>query len=287
MSAINYSKLVAVPLLEGLHAEDFKALAPDIEIKRYSPGEILFHQGDAGGALMIVAHGAVELFIYDDNQTRVVLEHVDEGGFFGEVSLFDGSARTANAIATAPTEIWLLQHEVMTNFLRKYPDAAIHIITILSKRLRDANFLITAKYRDPFEILQEQSSRWDRLVDQVVRAVGSWPYLSTLGVLSLIWLFINGMHLVTWDIGFSILNIALVVIGALQLPLVMMNQRRQEAYEHVLADMDHQVNLKAQLALMDVTRKLDRVQETITLQVEHLERLAKDGDAASEAMKPH
>ncbi len=277
MTLVTYHTLATVPLLEGLEQDDLKKLAPYVETHSYKQGETLFLQGDPGGALMIVASGEVELFIYDDHQNRVVLSRVGSGNFFGEVTLFDNSSRTANAIATVPTDVLVLRQDVMVAFLSKYPNAAIHIINVLSKRLRDANNLISSKYRDPFEVLNEKSNFWDRMVDKVVRAVGSWPYVTMISTLAIIWLILNGLIHIGWDPGpsFGILNISLVIIGAIQVPLVMMSQRRQEAYEHVLADMDHQVNLKAQLALMEVTRKLDRVQETLLDQAGRLERLER------------
>jgi uncharacterized membrane protein len=273
MSSIDFQTLTSIPLLEGLRPEDVAALLPLIETMHYKKGDILFREGDPGGALMIVALGEVEIFIFDENQNRIVLSVVKERGFFGEVSLFDHGPRTANAIALGHTHVWVLRRDVMEAYIMKYPTAALHLIAVLAKRVRDANLLITSKYRDPFEVLQEQSNFWDRLADRTVRAVGSWPYLSGIAVVCVIWLLINGMHFVDWDAGFNVLNIVLVVLAALQLPLVMMSQRRQEAYEHVLMDIDHQVNLQAQLALLDVTRKLDTVHDTLTAQVERLEKL--------------
>src|SRR5260221_6965003 len=124
---INTATLAAVPLLEGLQAEDLTALIQQIQSRTYEKGETLFLTGDPGGALLIVVSGVVELFVYDENQNRIVLNQVGSGGFFGEVSLFDNGPRTANAIATETTEILILRQEVMVNFLRRHPDGAIHV----------------------------------------------------------------------------------------------------------------------------------------------------------------
>src|SRR5579872_6025311 len=84
----NYGVLASVPLLEGLAADDLAALAPNIEHRIYEKGETLFLIGDPGGALLIVVTGAVDLFVFDDDNKRIVLSQVVAGGFFGEVSLF-------------------------------------------------------------------------------------------------------------------------------------------------------------------------------------------------------
>src|SRR5689334_8583441 len=114
----NHSILSSVPLLEGLSPDDLNALAPNIESRVYQKGETLFLKGDKGGALLIVVDGGVDLFVYDDDEKRVLLSHVSAGGFFGEVTMFDNSARTTNAIATVRTTIFVVRADVMTNFLR-------------------------------------------------------------------------------------------------------------------------------------------------------------------------
>jgi CRP/FNR family cyclic AMP-dependent transcriptional regulator len=165
---LDYALLAQVPLLEGLQMDDFSQLAPFLEARIYEPGDTLFLKGDPGGALIIVLDGEVDLFVYDDSNKRVVLSSVPAGGFFGEVTLFDQSARTTNAMATRHTRIIVLRQEVMISFLRKHPDSTIHIINVLSKRLRDTTQLVTAKEDgNAFEMLQESTNVWERLADRV------------------------------------------------------------------------------------------------------------------------
>jgi uncharacterized membrane protein len=71
--------------------------------------------------------------------------------------------------------------------------------------------------------------------------------------------------------------------SALQLPLILMSQRRQDDFERIAADMDHQVNLKAQLSILEVTRKLDWLKEAMLDQTARLERLERAHNVASEA----
>lgn len=284
--AINQSTLAGVPLLEGLPPDDFNVLAPQIETRLYDKGETLFLQGDPGGALLIVVSGAVELFIYDENANRVVLSVVKTGGFFGEVSLFDHSARTANAIATELTEVLILRQDVMVDFLSKHPSAAIQIINILSKRLRDTNALISSRERNAYDVLEEKRALWERVADRAANVVGSWRYLSVLIVFMILWIVLNALRMVgIWDRPpeYNVLNLTITILGALQLPLILMSQRRQDDFEHIAADMDHQVNLKAQLSILEVTRKLDWLKEAMLEQTARLERLEKEHDISPEA----
>ncbi len=84
---LSHTTLATVPLLEGLSPEDLVALAPNLEKRTYDAGETLFLKGDPGGALLIVVTGTVELFIFDEHESRILLSQVKAGGFFGEVSL--------------------------------------------------------------------------------------------------------------------------------------------------------------------------------------------------------
>jgi CRP/FNR family cyclic AMP-dependent transcriptional regulator len=288
---IHFSTLAAVPLLEGLHADDLNALAPNIESRTYGKGEALFLKGDPGGALLIVVSGVVELFIYDDDQNRIVLNQVGAGGFFGEVTLFDSGKRTANAIATETTEILVLRQNVMVSFLQRHPDAAIHVINVLSQRLRDNTALLTTnKNRMAYDVLKEKRQNiWDRVADTASTTVGSWRYLSVLIGLIVVWIILNVSNLLgVWDrpFEFNVLNLLLTVVGALQVPLILMAQRRQDDYARIAADLEYQVNLKAQLSILEVTRKLDWLREAMLDQTARLERLEANHDL-SEVEEAH
>ena len=275
---IEYGLLASVPLLAGLSPDDFSQLVEFTETRQFESGETLFLKGDPGGALIVVIDGEVELFIYDDNNRRLVLSQVESGGFFGEITLFDGSPRTTNALATKPTRVMLLRREVMITFLNKYPDAAIHIINILSLRLRETTALVTAKGGNAFDMLQESSNVWERLADRLSALVGSWPYLAMLITLIIIWIVISVVSDPKNNIPSPIdgMGIAMTMVGALQLPLILMSQNRQDKFEKIQADLDHDVNVKAQLSILEVTRKLDWLQESMMLQAQRLDKLEAD-----------
>src|SRR5258708_16428537 len=273
--------LAAVPLLEGLQPEDLNELAPKIEAIIYEKGDTLFLTGDPGGALLIVSSGVVELFVYDEDDNRIVLSQIMAGGFFGEVSLFDNGSRTANAMATEKTEVLILRQNVIVEFLRKHPDSAIHVINVLSKRLRDNTALLSnTKNRQAYDVLQEKRHNlWDRIADKIAYTVGSWRYLSFLLCLIVAWIIFNITHWIgVWDrpFEFNVLNLLLTVVSAIQVPLILMSQRRQDDYSRIAADLEYQVNLKAQLQILEVTRKLDWLRDAMLEQAERLEKLEQE-----------
>ena len=157
--SFHYSMLASVTLFQGLDLHELQALMDAIQTREYAAGENLFVEGDPGGMLMIVVSGAVEIFIYGENNTSITLNTINVGGFFGEVSLFDGSQRSTNAVARQPTTVATLSRDVMVDYLHKHPSAAINIITVLSKRLRDATTLIGRRETNAYEVLQEKLKR--------------------------------------------------------------------------------------------------------------------------------
>ena len=157
--SLHYSMLASVTLFQGLDLDELQALINVVEIRDYKADENLFVEGDPGGLLMIVVSGSVEIFIYGENNTPIVLNTIQAGGFFGEVSLFDGSRRSTNAVARGATQVATLNREVMVDFLHKHPSAAINIITVLSKRLRDATSLIGHREANAYELLHEKLKR--------------------------------------------------------------------------------------------------------------------------------
>ena len=283
--------LTEVPLLEGLHPDDLSALAPHVEMRKYGKGDTLFLKGDPGDSLMIVVSGNVELFLYDDlGEDRIILSQVSSGGFFGEVSIFANDKRTANAMATETTEVIIIRQKVLYDFLRKHPEAAIHMINILSKRLRDNTLLLMGKERKAYDVLEEQKTRWDHIADAASNIVGSWRYLLMLMILVAAWIGLNLTQMLgMWDrpFEFNILNLTITILGALQVPLILMSQRRQDHYARIAADLEYHVNLKAQVSILEVNRKLDWLRDAMLEQSARLERLESDHPSPHEDDDDH
>lgn len=148
--------LASVPLFSGLEAHEIEELIDTLHVKEFTPGEQLFMAGDPGGAMMIVLDGAVEFFVFDEAGNRLPLSTTNAGGFFGEVSMFGDTQRSANAAALVQTQIGVLERDVMEAFLHKHPVVAINIITMLSKRLRDSTTRMAKKEYNAYDLLQER-----------------------------------------------------------------------------------------------------------------------------------
>ncbi|MFS8068602.1 MAG: cyclic nucleotide-binding domain-containing protein, partial [Byssovorax sp.] len=92
--------LRSIPMFEGLTADDLEHLSHRLVERRLEGGAMVFHQGDAGAAMYIIAQGHVNIHLPGENSRRVSLKDISVGEYFGELALFDDKPRSASALAT-------------------------------------------------------------------------------------------------------------------------------------------------------------------------------------------
>src|SRR4051812_19416921 len=117
--------LAAVPLFKLLDASERDDLERSLERRKATAGERLFNIGEPGDSLYIVGSGNVELFVKDNTGTKIVLTVCAAGDIFGELSLFDGGARTASAVCLDDAELFELDRDRLLAFLERHPHAAL------------------------------------------------------------------------------------------------------------------------------------------------------------------
>jgi uncharacterized membrane protein len=146
--------------------------------------------------------------------------------------------------------------------------------------------------RDLEQQFEEGATLGARVADQVASFGGSWRFIILFGVILLVWITINGAHLLHRPFDpfpFILLNLVLSCLAALQAPVIMMSQNRQEAKDRDRARHDYQVNLKAELEIRNLQSKIDqlmskhweRLLEIQQIQTDLLEELSQRGGGAS------
>tara|TARA_R110000803_G_scaffold132967_1_gene200163 strand:- start:1128 stop:1697 length:570 start_codon:yes stop_codon:yes gene_type:complete len=116
-------------------------------------------------------------------------------------------------------------------------------------------------------MLEKESTFGDRLADKVAEFGGSWMFISLFGLVLLIW--IGGNTALVLDKAhafdpypFIFLNLILSMLAAIQAPVIMMSQNRQAAKDRAAANYDYEVNLKAELEILQLHEKLDEMRQT-------------------------
>ena len=189
---------------------------------------------------------------------------MDDGDFFGEMSLLDGHARSADATTSVDCRLAVLSRADFRSFLRKESRYRPRRFSrLLTHRLRRTDDLL--RHRVSRNANEEEAARLtvaDRAADMIAEFGGSWKFIGAAIVFSLLWIAIN-----TWFLfhpfdqyPYVLLNLVLGMMAGLQAPIIMMSQNRQGQKDRLRADLDYRVNLKNELLLSEVLRRLEAIE---------------------------
>src|SRR5687768_9658911 len=181
--------LRSVPLFKLLGDSERSDLEAVLERRELAAGQTVFSFGEPGEALYIVAAGIVELFVKDNSGAKIVLTNCGAGEPFGELSLFDGGARTATAIALEETTLFVLDRHHLLEFLRRHPDAALDFLTTMGQRIRNADEMLRRRVaRNINEEHQTRISTVDRIADMIAEFSGSITFLLLNALWFVVWI---------------------------------------------------------------------------------------------------
>jgi CRP-like cAMP-binding protein len=114
-------------------------LAARVQTRRALGGAPLVSQDEPGDALYVVMTGRVKIVVFGDSGREVTLSVLRAGDFFGEMSLFDGQARSANVVAIDPTTVLALSRADLERHMAAHPATALKLLGELARRLRRAD----------------------------------------------------------------------------------------------------------------------------------------------------
>jgi CRP/FNR family transcriptional regulator, cyclic AMP receptor protein len=271
-----------VKLFELLDDQESQSLSEMMETSHFDKGDTIFNAGDAGDSIYIIRSGRVEVYIENYEGHKIILRENERGDVFGDISLLDGGPRTATAVAVDDTEVLSLDRDNLLELVTKHPHAGLDLLTVMGQRLRATNELLrTQVSRNANEEEQEMLTFGQRIADKVAAFGGSWTFIITFGAFLLVWMSINSMILLQAtkpgakpfdEYPFILLNLILSTLAALQAPVIMMSQNRQASKDRLQADLDYQVNLKAELEVAQLHSKVDRIYETMQAQFAKAEK---------------
>lgn len=140
---MSYAQLLSnISLFENLQTEELEHLSTLLRSRRYSKGEVIFHQGDVGTALYILRKGQVNIRLSSDDGKEVILALLDRGDVFGELALLDDEPRSTDAVAREEADLLSLQREDFRKFLDARPQVAMRLLSALSRLVRRVTQLV-------------------------------------------------------------------------------------------------------------------------------------------------
>jgi uncharacterized membrane protein len=225
----------------------------------------IYKVGDPGSRAYIVLTGKVEVSIIDDDQHPVVVDTPAHGEIFGLSSMLAESPHLTTATALEETTVIEIDRSDIAGLLQRKPMAGLDMLTMVGKQFRAAQELLRVRVvRNPNEEIAEAETMADRVADRVARFGGSWRFIGSFSVTLLVYVSVNLILPRPWDpYPYILLNLFLSMLAAVQAPVIMMSQNRQDAKDRLRGELDYRVNLKAEVEISQVLDRLDRVESQL------------------------
>lgn len=264
--------LSQVRMFSGMDPDHLESLAHHVEEKLVPAGKTLVKEGESSPCLFLVIEGKVRLNVRDDLAQKITLDELEPGDVFGELSLITDEATFIWAETVTACKLGVLDREDFQSFIHHHPAAAVEIFQILGRRtVRLEHALHRSKSRNVNDLDSEQLSFGDRVADGFAALIGSWPFILVQSAILAAWLVMNVVGWVKpWDpYPFILLNLALSFQAAYAGPIIMMSQNRQGDKDRLAAAVDHEVNLKSELELSLLFKRVDDLEDQLREHLEH------------------
>ena len=253
--------LRSVPLFASLDDETAAALRELLDLELRPAGSVLFRKGEPGSAMYLIEGGRVRIHLRDEDGHDVTLAELAAGDFFGEMAILDGKPRSADATVIEDARLAVLTHDDFHSFVRRSPVVSLSMLAAITDRLRQTDEMLRQRVtRNLNEVEEERQTFADRMADAVSEFGGSWKFIAATAAFIAFWVVYNTA--VRNDQGvdpfpYSFLDVMNGIVAALLTPIILISQNRQGDKDRLRADLDYQVNLKNELALGELLRRLD------------------------------
>ena len=264
--ACNPEVLKHVPLLALLDEEEIAVLAGQVELKTFTPRQRIYKMGDASRQAYVVVSGRVRVTTVDQDQQEVVVEEPSYGEFFGFASMLEQTPHQTDATAVDESTCLEVNRNDIAVLLQRKPLAGMDMLTALSRQIHGAQQLVRLRAsRNPNDIIEKEATFGERVADMVAGFGGSWTFIISF-VVSLTAYVVVSVSLGSraWDpYPFILLNLFLSMLAAIQAPIIMMSQNRQDTKDRLRGELDYEVNRRAAADIQGLARKLNLLGEKI------------------------
>jgi CRP/FNR family cyclic AMP-dependent transcriptional regulator len=260
----NPDVLKHVPLFALLDEEETAVLAAQVELKNFAPRQRIYKMGEPGGQAYVMVCGKVRVTTVDEDQQEVVVDEPAHGEFFGFASMLEQTPHQTSATAVDDTQCLEVSRGDIATLLQRKPHAGMDMLTVLGRQFHASQQLVRLRaMRNANEVIEAKSTLPERIADSMVQFGGSWTFIIGFLILSSVYTAINvGMRRAAWDpYPFILLNLILSLLAAIQAPVIMMSQNRQDMKDRVRGELDYAVNRRAEAEIQGLARKLNLLGE--------------------------
>jgi uncharacterized membrane protein len=253
-----------VPLFALLDDEEAAVLAGQVELKTFAARERVYKIGDSGAQAYVVISGKVRVFAVDEDQQEVIIDEPAEGQFFGFASMLEQTPHQTNAVVLEESVFLEVSRDDIAVLLARKPMAGMDLLTALGRQFHAAQGLVRVRAsRNANEVIEKEATTGEHIADAVARFGGSWTFIISFAVLLTLYTAVNVfLNKQAWDpYPFILLNLFLSMLAAVQAPVIMMSQNRQDTKDRLRAELDFDVNRRAESEIQGLARKLNMLDD--------------------------
>jgi uncharacterized membrane protein len=240
--------LKQVPFFALFDDDELAVLASQVELRSFAARQRIYKMGDPADRAYVLVSGAVQVTTIDEDQQEVVFDEPRPGDFFGFASLFDATPHQTTAIAIETAVCIEVDRDDIFTLIQRKPHAAMDMMAVLGQHLHAAQTLVRGRAaRNPNELIESETTAGERLADAVAGFGGSWAFIMSFLALLIVYTLVNlRLGGRAWDpYPFILLNLILSMIAAIQAPMIMMSQNRQDQKDRLRGELDFDVNRRA------------------------------------------
>jgi len=214
----------------------------------------------------IMLSGIVQVSTVDEDQQEVVVDEPGHGEFFGFASMLEQTPHQTSALAIEKTTCVEVSRDDIATLLQRKPMAGMDMLTVLGHQFHASQQLVRIRAsRNANELIEEKYTFGEHVADGVASFGGSWTFIIVFGIVLVIWTALNvALRNRAWDpYPFILLNLFLSMLAAIQAPVIMMSQNRQDKKDRLRSELDFDVNRRAEAEIQNLSRKLNLVTDKL------------------------
>ncbi|HTD54607.1 MAG TPA: DUF1003 domain-containing protein [Silvibacterium sp.] len=259
-------ELKHVPLFAMLDEEELAVLASQVQLRKFAPRQRIYKIGDLGRHAYILMSGDIQVTTVDEDHQEVLVDQPGHGEFFGFASMLEQTPHQTNAMALEESVCVEVSRDDIATLLCKKPMAGMDMLAVLGHQFHGSQQLVRLRAnRNPNAVIEEEASFGERIADSVAGFGGSWTFIIAFLVGLVVYSAVNVLlNKRAWDpYPFILLNLILSMLAAIQAPVIMMSQNRQDTKDRLRSELDFEVNRRAEAEIQNLARKLNLIHEKI------------------------
>ena len=255
-----------VSLFALLDEDETAVLAAQVDIRSFAARQRIYKMGDPGGRAYVMVAGTVRITTVDEDHQDVIVDEPAVGEFFGFASMLDGTPHQTNAVALDETVCLEIDRNDIETLVQRKPHAAMDMLSVIGRQFHATQQLVRVRAaRNPNDMIEAEATVGERVADAVAGFGGSWTFILSFLAALAVYTAVNvvlGRN--AWDpYPFILLNLMLSMLAALQAPVIMMSQNRQDTKDRLRGELDYQVNRRAEAEVQSLSRKLNIILDKI------------------------